>query len=122
MSNQIEQIRERIEARKSNTNAAGDYDEYADGIVVGLASALRIIDEVEKEQKPAQPAPAATIKGWVARDGNGDAYLYPYYRPTRDKRMWFGMTGIFLKCDPFPDLKWEDEPKPVRVIIEEIKD
>ena len=49
MSKQIEQIRARIEARMDNTDAAGDYDEYADGIVVGLTSALGIIDEVEKE-------------------------------------------------------------------------
>ena len=49
MNTIIEEIRKRIEARKSNTNAAGDYDEYADGQGVGLAAALRIIDEVEKE-------------------------------------------------------------------------
>lgn len=51
-----------------------------------------------------------TIKGWVARDEKGDVYLYPYYRPTRDKGCWFGMTGVFLKGDPFPSLSWEDEP------------
>lgn len=45
----IEEIRKRIKARKDNTDAAGDYDEYADGQGVGLAAALCIIDEVEKE-------------------------------------------------------------------------
>lgn len=45
----IEEIRKRIKARMDNTDAAGDYDEYADGQGVGLASALRIIDEVEKD-------------------------------------------------------------------------
>ena len=45
----IEEIRKRIKARMDNTNAAGDYDEYADGQGVGLAAALRIIDEVEKD-------------------------------------------------------------------------
>ena len=49
-----EEIRKRIEARKKNTYHVGDYDEYADGIVVGLSYALGIIDEVEKEH----PVPA----------------------------------------------------------------
>ena len=54
MNTIIEEIRKRIEARKKNTYHVGDYDEYADGIVVGLSYALGIIDEVEKEH----PVPA----------------------------------------------------------------
>lgn len=61
-------------------------------------------------------ASCPTIKGWVARDATGDAYFYPYFRPTRDKSCWFGMTGVFLKGDLFPSLRWEDEPKEVEII------
>ena len=49
MNTIIEEIRKRIKAESGNTDEAGDYDEYADGQRVGLAAALRIIDEVEKE-------------------------------------------------------------------------
>lgn len=116
MSNQIEQIRERIKARMDNTDAAGDYDEYADGQVVGLAAALRIIDEVEKEH----PIPAEdTIKGWVARDENGQVWLYAQ-RPFRNHTVWTTDKGryfIRIYDTLFPSLRWEDEPIEVEIII-----
>lgn len=120
MSNQIEQIRARIEAKKSNTNAAGDYDEYADGIGVGLASALRIIDEVEKEH----PTPAEdTIKGWVARDGHG-ALVFSNEKPSRLEwcgwKLWKisrGTPAVVLPNTFLPSLRWEDEPIEVEIII-----
>lgn len=62
-------------------------------------------------------ASCPTIKGWVARDEKGDVYLYPYYRPTRDTSCWFGLMGFFLKGDPFPSLRWEDEPIEVEQLI-----
>jgi len=50
MNTIIEEIRKRIKAASDNTDEAGDYDEYASGQSVGLATALQIIDEVKKEQ------------------------------------------------------------------------
>lgn len=73
----IEEIRKRIKARMDNTDAAGDYDEYADGQGVGLAAALRIIDEVEKEHPvPSDVEEAARAYGHKAdKDGvGGDDY------------------------------------------------
>ena len=146
MSKQIEQIRAEVERRISKNTfgaklelidilawldqlpaqpipsdvqkAADKYIGYPPEVDEGVSTSLRRDAYAagmlaERERLASCP----TIKGWVARDGNGDAYLYPYYRPTRDKRMWFGMTGFFLKCDPFPSLRWEDEPIEVELPI-----
>ena len=163
MNTIIEEIRKRIKAAENNIDAAGDYDEYADGRGVGLAAALRIIDEVEKEHPvPADVQEAAraysasvsngrhfrdletgyaagmlaererlascpTIKGWVARDGHG-SLVFSNEKPSRLE--WCGWKlwkisrdtpAVVLPNSLFPSLRWEDEPKPVRVIIEEIK-
>ena len=61
----IEEIRKRIKERKSNVYHAGDYDEYADGIVVGLSYALGIIDDIEKEH-PAPSDVQEAAEKWAA--------------------------------------------------------
>lgn len=56
-------------------------------------------------------------KLWVARDNNGELYLYnekpEYYN---DSKVWFA-CGICAKLDNnlFPDLTWEDEPLEVEL-------
>ena len=73
MKTMIEEIRKRIKAQMDNTDAAGDYDEYADGQGVGLAAALRIIDEWEKEH----PVPAyvqEAARAYSASASNGEHF------------------------------------------------
>lgn len=56
-------------------------------------------------------------KLWVARDNNGELYLYNE-KPEcyNDSKVWFA-CGICAKLDNnlFPDLTWEDEPLEVEL-------
>lgn len=99
----IEEIRKRIKARMDNTDAAGDYDEYADGQGVGLAAALRIIDEVEKEHPiPSDVQEAAEkaalhydmgTEGVAYQDGYKDGML-----AERDRMMSGALCGNVDMC------------------------
>ena len=63
---------------------------------------------------------ATKIKGWVARDKDGCLYCYTS-RPWRLDCDWRGNGAIFLKNkENFPDLKWEDEPIEVELIVRKI--
>ena len=93
-------------------------------------SAVRVF----KDRKELASCP--TIKGWVARDSSpvnaqdlniGKLKIWPKV-PYRNKVGLFWMPNfpqdfaiMMLPSDLIPDLRWEDEPIPVRVIIEEIK-
>jgi len=58
-----------------------------------------------------------TIKGWVARDKNGNVFFYSHrWKPTREERDWNGF-GMLLEGNYFPDLRWEDEPIEVELPI-----
>jgi hypothetical protein len=66
-----------------------------------------------------------TIKGWVARDGYG-SLAFSNMKPSRIKlwKLWkvsSDTPAVVLPSTLSPSLRWEDEPKPVRIIIEEIK-
>lgn len=55
-----------------------------------------------------------TCKLWVARDKNGELYIYnekPECYCYNDSKVWFA-GGICAKLDNnlFPDLTWKDEP------------
>lgn len=56
---------------------------------------------------------------YVARDKNGSLWLYSE-KPHRDEEfcMWFsGSTNnMQINREEFPELKWEDEPKKVKLI------
>lgn len=56
-------------------------------------------------------------KLWVARDNNGELYLYNE-KPEcyNDSKVWFA-CGICAQLDNnlFPDLTWEDEPLEVEL-------
>lgn len=61
----------------------------------------------------------AVIRGWVARDENGDLFMYST-KPFRDKttELWFGgLTMMTPSNDLFPDITWDDEPIKVELII-----
>lgn len=67
----------------------------------------------QKEQKP-----EVKFTGWVARDMNGEIWIYGAY-PEKDsiKQMWVGSNSMPLDQRSFPDLKWGDEPVEVEITI-----
>lgn len=79
----------------------------------------RVCKDYSDTTAQAQPAPASTIKGWVARDENGQVWLYAQ-RPFRNHTVWTTDKGrYFIRINDtfFPDLRWEDEPIEVEIII-----
>lgn len=81
MNTIIEEIRKRIKAAVNDSDAAGDYDEYADGRGVGLAAALRIIDEVEIDHPaPSDVEEAADLYVREWHDNKREMFLEPAKR------------------------------------------
>ena len=77
----------------------------------GYIKALTEIEELPK------------IKGWVARDSTNDpmigtGLIFHSKKPRRLVGEWGNPTiEMHLPWDMFPDLKWEDEPLEVELII-----
>ena len=80
-----------------------------------LMRLLSLIESLEKE-------PAPKIKGWVARDKDGELELYDL-KPYRDKDGWISEKGydVPINKDMFPDLRWKSEPIEVELTITPIK-
>lgn len=59
-----------------------------------------------------------TIKGWVARDMNGNITLYEN-KPFRDGEIWRGCSwkSSMIYDILLPGIKWEDEPIEVELLI-----
>ena len=63
------------------------------------------------------------IPGWIARDKYNDPFvgtglIFHYTRPTRCNDEWSSSTiAMHLSYDMFPDLKWEDDPIEVDLLI-----
>ncbi|AJY71792.1 hypothetical protein RW64_20730 [Geobacter sulfurreducens] len=60
---------------------------------------------------------------YLARDKNNDLYLFNE-RPVRGNECWWaekGVDGTYLRLNPalYPEISWETEPIPVKLIIEE---
>ena len=98
--------------------------------ILGFVNSLRAdLTATTAENTEAAPgAPLATIKGWIGRDGHG-SLVFSNEKPSRLEwcgwKLWKisrGTPAVVLPNTIFPALRWEDEPKPVRVIIEEIKE
>lgn len=80
---------------------------YQDGYKDGMLA--------ERERLVSCPA----INGWVARDENGQVWLYAQ-RPFRNHAVWTTDKGrYFIRINDtfFPSLRWEDEPREVEIII-----
>lgn len=56
------------------------------------------------------------IQGWVARDYDGDVFLYQN-EPDRNEIAWNGYMMHSLPIDSFPDLTWDSDPIEVELII-----
>lgn len=82
---------------------------------------VKSLDTPQQEQteKIVQPA----TKGWVAKDYDGTVRLFFLCKPQRivEKRYryWYGGPNASkqLPNGSFPDLKWEDEPIEVTLLI-----
>lgn len=74
-------------------------------------------DFLGKQEKDAEDT---VIKGWVARDADGDMFLYQN-EPDRIEITWFGYMMHSLPKDSFPDLTWDDDPIEVELIIKRKK-
>ena len=77
----------------------------------------------EREQLASLP----TIKGYVARDGHG-SLEFSSEKPSRLEwcgwKLWKitrGTPVVVLPNTLFPDLRWEDEPREVEIIIKEVE-
>lgn len=61
-------------------------------------------------------AAETVISGWVARDYDGDVFLYQN-EPDRNEIAWNGYMMHSLPIDSFPYLTWESDPIEVEIII-----
>ena len=68
-----------------------------------------------------------SIKGYIARDGHG-SLTFSSEKPSRLEwcgwKLWKisrGTPAVVLPNTLFPDLRWEDEPREVEIIIKEAK-
>jgi hypothetical protein len=57
---------------------------------------------------------------FVTRDKNGDLYLFGSV-PERGRECWWaesGVDGTYLRLDKaqFPEVLWESEPLPVKIV------
>ena len=74
-------------------------------------------NEVGEQKKAAEEN---VISGWVARDADGDMFLYQN-EPDRTEIVWYGYMMHSLPIDSFPDLTWSDDPEPVEIILKRKK-
>ena len=63
------------------------------------------------------------IEGWVARDEDGELYLY-LRKPKKVAGQWLTrefQLGFKLDGESFPEVKWsDDEPTKVKITIEKL--
>lgn len=74
----------------------------------------------KQEIKQEQDAEDAVIQGWVARDFDGDVFLYQN-EPDWNEIAWNGYIMHSLPVDSFPDLTWDSDPEEVEIILKRKK-
>ena len=77
----------------------------------------------KQETKQETDAEETVISGWVARDADGNMFMY-CTKPERDEnlQMWMGRyANCGIRNDLFPDLTWDDDPQEVEIIIKRKK-
>ena len=69
---------------------------------------------------------APKIKGWVSRDSVEDGFIgtgliFHLSKPSRCTREWSSQSiAMYLPWEMFPNLKWEDEPIEVELVIRKV--
>lgn len=63
------------------------------------------------------------IKGWIAKDKDGDLRFFYTDKPIRNKDMWdsYGLEAI-LSPDMFKEITWENEPIEAEIILKVTSD
>lgn len=82
-----------------------------------------VFDRAYALSKQEKDAEDTVIQGWVARDKNGDLFMYST-KPEWDRLtgMWYGERALITPSnDLFPDLTWESEPESVEIVIKRKK-
>ena len=88
-----------------------------DGLLVRLKHKKE--NSMTKEEK---------LKAWVARDKFfGDLSIYTVAKPERKRSFWSnagnkGASHMFIDKELFAELRWEDEPIEVELIIRRVKE
>ena len=88
---------------------------------LGCRHTAVLYDDMEKERQRRQEN-EPTIKGWVARDKDGQLGVYDIL-PIRGNTCWYPQVRFenwVLPENAFPDLKWEDEPIEVELIVNRV--
>lgn len=86
---------------------------------VSLEQALRAV-EIAKEETKLQLTNEAELYGWVARNKDGSLYLFEKepIRSSNHSEWWDrDYHSTSLDENKYPDLRWEDEPIFVKLII-----
>lgn len=95
--------------------------DFADDDAFGSAVLVQTIKRDAYAKALEEISALPTIKGWVARDENGEVWFY-MQKPHRNGRMWTTGSGdgryvIYLAHISFPGLGWEDDPIEVELPI-----
>jgi len=61
------------------------------------------------------------MKCYVARDKDGELWMFTNM-PCKYGSIWNGRNPYEIDQTLFPDLKWEDEPIEVELILKEVTD
>lgn len=104
------------EACKIGNNPESDY-------WIGYSKAIKDLFGLEGEPCVTPNDADTVIRGWVARDVDGNLFMY-CTKPERDENLqaWIGRCADFdLRNSLFPDLTWSDNPQEVEIIIKRKK-
>ena len=118
--NQLQAVKAEIERLyKAEIPEHDPQCDFSDGYICGLSAIDYFIESLEQEKSE-----IPTIRGYVARLGNGNLGLSaskPYYC-TIDGKKIIGIDGggFLIDSSLFPDIKWEDEPIEVELIIRKV--
>lgn len=108
---------------------APDSAAYAEAYIIGAEHTIKTISDVidtfevkEMKEEPVSEdlAKNPELSGWVARDKDGNLHVFEV-KPKRsiDDCRWWDRDCMCSAIDKnaFRDLKWEDEPVCVKLII-----
>ena len=119
---EIEKRRDAALARQHNLESIGQETVLNEMVAHELNRIISFLDTLEVQEEPASEdlAKNPELSGWVARDKDGNLHVFEV-KPKRsiDNCEWWDRD---YKCsaidkNAFRDLKWEDEPVCVKLII-----
>lgn len=122
---EIEKRRDAALTRQHNLEAIGQETVLNKMIANELNRIISILDTLEVKEVQEEPASEDLAKnpelsGWVARDKDGNLHVFEVKpKRTMDDCRWWDRDYMCSEIDrnAFRDLKWEDEPVCVKLII-----